>query len=263
VIGELKQSEIRGEYIKELLRFSGHAREVFAAQPTRRFLHGFIIRGSSMELWVFDRSGPYGSEKFDIHKDPRRFIKIMFSYTRMSDEESGVNTHIKEDKTGKYIVLGGADPDSKDSEYGRTPLWWAAAGGYDAVVKLLLAEDGVDPDAKDTEYGRTPLSWAAANGYNEMVKQLLTADGVDPNSRDANYGRTPLWWAAEEGHDAVVKLLLANDDVDLDSKDTEYGQTPLSVAAGNGHQAVVKLLLANEGVKRDSKDVNEIGVLKI
>ncbi|KAF2787657.1 hypothetical protein K505DRAFT_379435 [Melanomma pulvis-pyrius CBS 109.77] len=105
VIGELKQSEVRGKYTEELLNFSGHAREVFAAQPTRRFLHGFIIRGSSMELWVFDRSGPYGSEKFDIHEDPRRFIKIMFGYTRMGDGELGVNTYIKEDEDGNYIVL--------------------------------------------------------------------------------------------------------------------------------------------------------------
>lgn len=105
VIGELKQSEIRGKYTEELLKFTGHAREVFAAQPTRRFLHGFVIRGSIMELWVFDRSGLYGSKKFDIHKDPRRFIQIMFGYTRMSDEELGMNTYIKEDKEGKYIVL--------------------------------------------------------------------------------------------------------------------------------------------------------------
>ncbi|KAF2177088.1 hypothetical protein K469DRAFT_697518 [Zopfia rhizophila CBS 207.26] len=40
-----------------------------AARPTRRFLHGLTIRRSTIELWVFDRSGPSGSMKFDIHKD--------------------------------------------------------------------------------------------------------------------------------------------------------------------------------------------------
>ncbi|RYO80972.1 hypothetical protein DL766_006525 [Monosporascus sp. MC13-8B] len=113
VTGELKKSEIRGEYTKELLWFSGHAREVFAAQATRRFLHGFIIRGSTMELWVLDRSGPYASENFDIHNDPRRFIKIMFGYTRMSDEELGVNTYIKEGEEGKSIVL---DEEGREEE---------------------------------------------------------------------------------------------------------------------------------------------------
>lgn len=116
VIGELKQSEIRGKYVEELLNFCGHAREVFAAQPTRRFLHGFIIRGSDMELWVFDRSGPYGSVRFNIHEDPCLFIRIMFGYTRMDDDELGMNTYIKEDETGKYISFR-ADGKSEERFY--------------------------------------------------------------------------------------------------------------------------------------------------
>src|SRR5437667_8372563 len=71
------------------------------------FLHGFVIRGSMVELWVFDRSGPYSCEKFDLHKDPDRFIKVMASYTMMSDEELGLNTYIKEDEHGKYIIFKG------------------------------------------------------------------------------------------------------------------------------------------------------------
>jgi Fungal protein kinase len=106
-MGELKQSEIRGKYTEELLVFYGHAREVFASQPTRRFLHGFFIRGSFMELWVFDRSGLYSCEKFNLHQDPHRFIKIMVGYSMMSDEELGVNTSIERDETGKYIVFKG------------------------------------------------------------------------------------------------------------------------------------------------------------
>jgi ankyrin repeat protein len=38
-------------------------------------------------------------------------------------------------------------------------------------VRLLLAK-AVDVDSKDEDYGRTPLSWAAANGH-ETVVQLL------------------------------------------------------------------------------------------
>ncbi|KAL9122920.1 MAG: hypothetical protein Q9187_000532 [Circinaria calcarea] len=105
VVGELKQSQIQGKFRGELLQFCGYAREVFVSQPARRFLHGFFIRGDSMELWVFDRSGPYGSEKFCIRKDPHRFIKIMAGYTLMNDEELGINTYIKEDKSGKYIMF--------------------------------------------------------------------------------------------------------------------------------------------------------------
>ncbi|KAI9770965.1 MAG: hypothetical protein M1840_002669 [Geoglossum simile] len=105
VIGELKQSDIPGKRLKEFRDFCGHAREVFTSQPTRLFLHGFVIRGSMVELWVFDRSGPYSCEKFDLHKDPDHFIKVIIGYTMMSNEELGLNTYIKEDMHGGYIMF--------------------------------------------------------------------------------------------------------------------------------------------------------------
>ena len=142
------------------------------------------------------------------------------------------------------------------TQYGRTPLSWAAEKGHEAVVKLLLDKEGVDPDSKDN-YGRTPLSWAAEKGHEAVVKLLLEKDGVDPDSKD-NDGQTPLSWAAENGHEAVVKLLLDKEGVDPDSKDN-YGRTPLSWAAGNGHEAVVKLLLDKDGVDPDSKDIDTVG----
>ena len=104
VIGELKES-VSGKNRLEIAQFCGYAREVFTSQPTRLFLHGFILRGSTMELWVCDRSGPYTCERFDAHKDPARFIKVMLAYTMMSDEELGLNMFIKEDDVGKWIVI--------------------------------------------------------------------------------------------------------------------------------------------------------------
>lgn len=56
------------------------------------------------ELWVIDRSDPYSCEKFDLHKDSKRFIRVIAGYTLMSDEELGMNPYIKEDKNGKYIM---------------------------------------------------------------------------------------------------------------------------------------------------------------
>jgi hypothetical protein len=57
-----------------------------------------------MRLWVFDRSGPYNSEKFDIHKESERFVKVLAGYALMSDAELGLKTFIKRDGNGKYIV---------------------------------------------------------------------------------------------------------------------------------------------------------------
>ena len=148
------------------------------------------------------------------------------------------------------LLKNGHHPDLKDTEYGWTPLLWAAQNGHEAVVKLLLADDRVYPDSKDTEYGRTPLSWAAGKGHEAVVK-LLFEKGADVESKDTKYGRTPLWQAAENGHEAVVKLLLEKG-ADVKSKD-EYGRTPLWWAAGKGHEATVKLLL-EKGADGESKD---------
>ncbi|EWY79535.1 hypothetical protein FOYG_17336 [Fusarium oxysporum NRRL 32931] len=139
----------------------------------------------------------------------------------------------------KLLLEKGADVESKDDKYGRTPLSWAARNGHVAVVKLLL-EKGAD----------TPLSWAAEKGHEAVVK-LLLEKGADVESKDG-HGQTPLSWAAENGHEAIVKLLL-EEGADTEPKDKVYGQTPLSRAAENGHEAVVKMLL-EEGADVESKD---------
>lgn len=104
----------------------------------------------------------------------------------------------------EVLLTVGANVNARDKE-GRTPLWSAAAGGHERVVRLLLARNDVQADSKD-EYGRTPLSRAAAGGHEEVVKLLLARNDVQADSKD-EYGRTPLWRAAAEGHWAVVKLV--------------------------------------------------------
>lgn len=92
-------------YQDGLLRLCRSAHQVFASQPTRLFLHGFYIRGSLIELWVFDRSGLYCSDLFDIHKDFTQFLSIFLSYQRMTDQDLGKLNIIKTDKGGSYITL--------------------------------------------------------------------------------------------------------------------------------------------------------------
>jgi hypothetical protein len=104
VIGEHKQNPDEDRSVKTLVQLAGYAREVFGSQPERRFVPGFTICGSIMRLWVFDRSGPYNSEKFDIHKEPERFVKVLTGYAMMSNAELGLNTFIERDGNGKYIV---------------------------------------------------------------------------------------------------------------------------------------------------------------
>lgn len=95
------------EYQDGLLRLCRSAHQVFASQPTRLFLHGFYMRRSLVELWVFDRSGLYCSDVFDLRKDFIQFLSVVLSYQRMTDQELGKIDIIETDKGGTYVILEG------------------------------------------------------------------------------------------------------------------------------------------------------------
>ncbi|KAM6483949.1 hypothetical protein HDV62DRAFT_379399 [Trichoderma sp. SZMC 28011] len=79
----------------DYLPFAARALQVFKAQPTRHFLHAFILRGATLELWVFDRAGVYSSKLVDLAQNPQDVLCILAGYGMMNDEESGVNTFVK------------------------------------------------------------------------------------------------------------------------------------------------------------------------
>ncbi|EDN09515.1 predicted protein [Histoplasma mississippiense (nom. inval.)] len=108
VVGELKKSTEEIKTKDTLLQMSRYVREVFTAQPTRRFIHAFAVCGTKMEAWVFDRSGPYSSGVIDVYKDSRRFFQVLVGYTMMSDEELGLDSFIARDEDGnKSITVKG------------------------------------------------------------------------------------------------------------------------------------------------------------
>uniref|UniRef100_A0A7S4V8V4 Palmitoyltransferase n=2 Tax=Alexandrium monilatum TaxID=311494 RepID=A0A7S4V8V4_9DINO len=99
------------------------------------------------------------------------------------------------------LLVGGAPIDEVDVEH-CTPLLWAAFGGHDEVVRLLLRFKA-NPDLRD-ESGQTPLHWAA-RGHAGTVA-LLLAHGASPDVRDAD-GRTPAFWAEHEERDDILEML--------------------------------------------------------
>jgi hypothetical protein len=117
-------------------------------------------------------------------------------------------------------AFGEQDSYTLRSQYGQTPLLWAAGNGYNAMVTLLLANNDIDPDLKNSQYRQTPLSCAAQGGHEAVVKLLLETGKVDVDSKDSQYRQTPLLRAAQGGHAAVVKLLLETGKVDVNSKST-------------------------------------------
>ena len=159
-----------------------------------------------------------------------------------------------EDVVAMILQQKGAKADTRDTEYGLTPLWLAAAYGNEGVVKLLLEREDVNPNTTHTEYGWTPLLLAVENGCEGMAKLLLGRGGADPNTVDFRYGRTPLLLAAKGGHEGVAKLLLERGDINPNAADTEYGWTPLLWAVDCGYEGIAKLLLERGDIDPNTAD---------
>jgi len=137
---------------------------------------------------------------------------------------------------------------NKGDFWGHTPLAWAAVGGHEGVVKILLQQAEINPDKADN-YGNTPLTQAAWRGHEGIVKVLLERGQVNPD-RVGRCGGTPLSHAARGGYEGVVKVLLERGEVNPDRPDN-YGDTPLLHASSGGYERVVTVLLERGGVNPD------------
>ena len=89
----------------KFLQFARYVRNVFIAQLWCYFLYNFTLCAISMELHIFNKLGVYNAEPFDIHKNLKYFIRIIFGYYLMSDEELGLNIFIKYDRIKEFVII--------------------------------------------------------------------------------------------------------------------------------------------------------------
>ncbi|KAI1821593.1 serine/threonine-protein kinase Sgk2 [Xylaria intraflava] len=111
VVGELKMSNRNSKAL--LLQVGSAVRNIFAAQPTRLFVHAFTLVGATMETWVFDRSGPYSGPAFNIHEQPEKFIKVLCGYLMMSDQELGLDVFTERRGGGLFVTVPCEDRGTK------------------------------------------------------------------------------------------------------------------------------------------------------
>lgn len=105
VPGELKSNPSADRPSEAWLDLGRYAREVLAAQDSRRFVLGFTLCGSLMRIWLFDRLGGIASDHFDINKDGLRFVSTILGFLWMSEEELGFDPTIMRVKGQRFIEI--------------------------------------------------------------------------------------------------------------------------------------------------------------
>jgi hypothetical protein len=105
VPGGLKSNPSADKASEAWFDLGRYAREVLAAQDTRRFVIGFTICGAFLRVWVFDRLGGIASEQFDINKDGLRFVYVILGFLWMSEEELGFDPTIRKLDNQLFIEI--------------------------------------------------------------------------------------------------------------------------------------------------------------
>ena len=105
VLGELKSNPSADTASKAWLNLGRYAREVLAAQDTRRFVLGFTLWGSLMRIWEFDRLGGIASERFDVNENGLRFVSTVLGFLWMNQEELGFDPTIITADGWRYIEI--------------------------------------------------------------------------------------------------------------------------------------------------------------
>ncbi|SZF05200.1 unnamed protein product [Blumeria hordei] len=237
VLGELTEIST-GQWVDKFLQLSVYMREVFSAQPLRQFAHGFLMFGTQLQLWVYDRSGPYSAEYIEIRESPEKLVYVLAAYMLMSDEEHGLDSILQREKGRLSVTIYDADTKKARKIYLRSkPL----------VKQMAIVSRGttvyISSDAKFV----VKISWRAVGRLSEveLLMRAREVKGVASLIGSRNYKtisdlRSGLTFTEEMNrdiHPLELKMTTAGNSLQSGSSNPD----------GN-----VKF---NEGVKRDSESV--------
>lgn len=158
--GELKSNPLADKTSKAWLDLGRYAREVFAAQDSRRFVLGFTLCGSLMRLWEFDRLGGTSSEEFDINEDGLQFVSAMLGFSWLNEEQLGFDPTIITAGGKRYIEIERDNHTERlviDEVVKRVPCvagrattcWRAHREGDDSRTSLVIKDSWQFPEREE------------------------------------------------------------------------------------------------------------------
>ncbi|TGJ85252.1 hypothetical protein E0Z10_g3496 [Xylaria hypoxylon] len=198
VPGELKSNPNDDIASKAHLDIARCVREVFTAQPTRRFVLAFTLCGDWMRLWEFDRLGGIASEKFNINKDGQRFVSTILGFLWMDDKALGFDPTIIKSEHQQYIEIR---QDTKmerlildkvirsaHSIVGRATICWKAHFGEDKSKPFVIKDSWQFPERDEEgellqQATHQKVTNVARHYYHETVCVQNKDDDIQSNVR--------------------------------------------------------------------------------
>ncbi|KAI9337551.1 ankyrin repeat-containing domain protein [Obelidium mucronatum] len=132
-----------------------------------------------------------------------------------------------------------------------TPLHYAAEGGHDAIIAILL-KAGASVNAKTKSSSTTALHLTSIHGNAKAVSLLIDA-GADLDTPNNTFLSTPLHHSARFGHFDICRILIEKGATKTPPNNEL--NTPIHLAASYDHKEIVSLFLDHNAVDNNCKQV--------
>ncbi|OJD21394.1 hypothetical protein ACJ73_07263 [Blastomyces percursus] len=194
VPGELKNDP--SYETQSRLDLGRYAREVLAAQDSRRFVPGFTVCGPRMRLWHFDRLGGVASERFDINEEGLQFVSVILGYLLMNEEQLGFDPTVITADGARYIRI---EQDGREERLiidevvrraayvsGRgTTCWKTHRDGDESRTTLVVKESWQHPERdEEGELLREATEKGVVNVARYYYHETVQVGGKDDDIRD-------------------------------------------------------------------------------
>ncbi|KAJ2914313.1 hypothetical protein MD484_g6113, partial [Candolleomyces efflorescens] len=80
---------------KHISQFGNYARQTFMHQPNRRYVRSMVVTERQARVYHFDRSGAQYTELFDIHLNPRLFVRLVIGLCTTDERLLGLDDTVQ------------------------------------------------------------------------------------------------------------------------------------------------------------------------